>query len=98
MSRDDYEAISKIIEEVVGKDTSMGVTLLEGIRFYFNNKVEKIKIVNKESRIPYKISKNHSMFRDEANKAMERYTKKLNKENKKFREKRDKACAISGWD
>jgi hypothetical protein len=29
---------------------------------------------------------------------MKKFTKKLNKENIKFREKRDKACAISGWE
>ena len=45
MSREDYEAISKIIEEIVGKDTLTGVKLLEGIRFYINNKVEKVYIV-----------------------------------------------------
>mgnify|MGYP003677290942 FL=1 len=31
MPRDDYEAISKIIEQVVGNDTLTGVKLLEGI-------------------------------------------------------------------
>ena len=31
MSRRDYEAVAKIIEEVVGKDTLQGVKLLEGI-------------------------------------------------------------------
>ena len=51
MSREDYEAISKIIEEVVGRDTLTGVKLLEGIRFYINNKVEKVYILKDEESV-----------------------------------------------
>jgi hypothetical protein len=94
MPRDDYEAISKIIEEVVGKDTLTGVKLLEGIKFYFDNKIQEIRIVNREPAVKYRIGK--SVYKEEADKAMKKFTKKLNKENIKFREKRDKACAISG--
>ena len=38
MSKEDYEAISRIIEDVLGKDTLTCVKLLEGIKFYFDNK------------------------------------------------------------
>ena len=98
MPRDDYEAISKIIEEVVGRDTLTGVKLLEGIKFYFDNKITEINIVNEKQSIRHII--NDSKFKEDADKAMNRYTIKLNKENEKFRKKRAKeeACAITGWE
>ena len=85
MPRDDYEAISKIIEEVVGRDTLTGVKLLEGIKFYFDNKITEINIVNEKQSIRHII--NDSKFKEDADKAMNRYTIKLNKENEKFRKK-----------
>ena len=96
MPRDDYEAISKIIEEVVGKDTLNGIKLLEGIKFYFDNKVERIRVVNNESSINYRPRR--SMFSDDADKAMKKYTERLSKENAKFRKSKTKeeACAITG--
>ena len=45
MSRDDYEAIAKIIEDVVGKDTITAVKLLEGVKFYLDNKIDTVKKV-----------------------------------------------------
>lgn len=94
MSRRDYEAVAKIIEEVVGKDTLQGVKLLEGIQFYFNNKVEKIKIINEQ--FPHvKDYKNISLFSEESNLAMKRYTAKLKKDTDKLKAN-DKYCGIKG--
>ena len=86
MPRDDYEAISKIIEEVVGKDTITAVTLLEGIKYYFDNKEEKLEIVKEKKETNFKLL-NISKFKEEADKAMERYTIGLNKENVKYKKK-----------
>ena len=38
MSRTDYEAISKIIEDILGKDTLTAVKILEGVKFYLDKK------------------------------------------------------------
>ena len=92
MSKDDYEAISKIIEEVAGKDTLTGIKLMEGIEFYFNNKIETIKIVKENIIKPITINSN-SEYKKEADKAMKRYTAQLNKENKKLRDS-GKHCGI----
>ena len=91
MPRDDYEAISKIIEEVVGKDTLVAVKLLEGIKFYFDNKVERVKVVRKETlgNLSLNIVNQHSK---EAEKAMKRYTARLKKENVKYRKQ---SCTTS---
>jgi len=96
MSRADYEAIAKIIEEVVGKDTLQGVKLLEGIKFYFENKVEKIQIVNE--RFPHNkpsYTRTVSLFSQEADKAMGKYTAKLKKEADKLKAS-GKYCGIKG--
>jgi hypothetical protein len=94
MPRDDYEAISKIIEEVVGKDTLVAVKLLEGIKFYFENKPTEVKIIRQESTIKYRI--NSTKYKKNADEAMKRYTEKLNKENIKLRKEREETCAING--
>jgi hypothetical protein len=84
MSKEDYEAISRIIEDVLGKDTLTCVKLLEGIKFYFDNKVERVKVVRTETlgNLSLNIVNQHSK---EADKAMKRYTAKLQKENVKYR-------------
>jgi ABC-type Fe3+-hydroxamate transport system substrate-binding protein len=93
MSREDYEAISKIIEDVVGKDTLMAVKLLEGIKFYFDNRKESFKIIaKKQNKYSFgKINNIPSRFHNEAQEAMKRFTKKLKKENEKYKSKRT-AC------
>jgi hypothetical protein len=86
MSRKDYEAISKIIEEVVGSDTIQGIKLLEGLRYYLDNKVEKISIINDRfSQSTPANFKKVSLFCNEADRAMERYTKKLETANEKLK-------------
>ena len=94
MSRSDYEAIAEIIEEVVGSDTIQGIKLLEGLRYYLDNKVEKVSIINerfgKSKTIDFKKVK---LFSDEADRAMERFTKKLQVENEKLRTS-GKYCGI----
>ena len=91
MSREDYEAISKIIEEVVGRDTLTGVKLLEGIRFYIDNKVEKVYIVKDEESVDIS-AKNIKNIISDSKKAMEKYTRKLRKESFKYHKK--SACSI----
>jgi hypothetical protein len=86
MSRADYEAISEIIEEVIGNNTLQGIKLLQGLQYYFDNKVEKVSIINEkfgESK-PVNLKK-VKLFSDEADKAMKRYTKKLQAENEKLK-------------
>tara|TARA_R100000152_G_C6729211_1_gene154135 strand:- start:479 stop:772 length:294 start_codon:yes stop_codon:yes gene_type:complete len=97
MSREDYEAISKIIEEVVGRDTLTGVKLLEGIRFYINNKVEKVYIVKDEESVSINTRTIKNLITD-SKKAMKRYTAKLKKENEQYRKKKSKTetCSITG--
>tara|TARA_R100000781_G_C4007533_1_gene102490 strand:+ start:61 stop:354 length:294 start_codon:yes stop_codon:yes gene_type:complete len=97
MSREDYEAISKIIEEVVGRDTLTGVKLLEGIRFYINNKVEKVYIIKDEESVEINTRNIKDLITD-SKKAMKRYTSKLKKENEKYKKKRSKeeVCSITG--
>ena len=84
MSKEDYEAISRIIEDVLGKDTLTCVKLLEVIKFYFDNKVEQVKVVRTETlgNLSLNIVNQHSQ---EADKAMKRYTARLKKENVKYR-------------
>ena len=96
MSEKDYRAIAKIIEEVVGNNTLQGVKILQGLQYYFDNKVERIRVVNNESSINYRPRR--SMFSDDADKAMKKYTERLSKENAKFRKSKTKeeACAITG--
>ena len=95
MSRTDYEAISKIIEDVVGKNTLMAVKLLEGIKFYLDNKIERIRLIRPEET---KLStKYFNKPNKEAEDAMKRYTAKLEKENAKYRRKKEN-CSTNRWD
>jgi len=99
MSRNDYEAIKKIIDEIVG-DTHQGNVLLKAIKGYFKQK-ENIKIVRHNQDIKAPEIKYISIERNdvgkEAKEAMMRYTKKLAKENEKYRKKngRTKACSVN---
>ena len=97
MPRDDYEAIAKIIEDVVGSDTLMAVKLLEGIKFYYDNKVEKIQVIRPEG-VSKSFNPKHSTskFKEEADSAMKRYTAKLRKESAKYRKRKKKDCSTSG--
>ena len=93
MPREDYEAISKIVEDVVGKDTLNCIKILEGIKFYFENKVEKVRIVKSETPVTFKVSKIHE-YKKDADRAMKRYTDNLRKESAKFRNKKQN-CSTS---
>ena len=48
MQKNDYEAVAKIIEEVMGKDTLTCIKLLEGIKFYFDKKIEGFKVIRSD--------------------------------------------------
>ena len=97
MSRGDYEAIKKIIDEIVG-DTHQGNVLLKAIKGYFKQK-ESIKVVKQEKEIKAPEIKYVSIERNnigkEAEEAMKRYTEKLAKENEKFRKKNGRAKTCS---
>ena len=90
MSKEDYQAISKLIEAVIGKDTIAGVRLIEGIRFYFNSKIEEIKQTNtQEIKITKPILSNESSINHTigAEEAMRRYTESIIKDNSKYKKK-----------
>ena len=102
MSRSDYDAIKEIIDDIVG-DTHQGTVLLNAIKGYFKQK-ETVRVVKYEQTIKSpKISsfkKSNEAFighYKDAHKAMEKYTKKLAKENEKFRNKngRGKTCSVN---
>jgi len=99
MSRSDYDAIKAIIDEIVG-DTHQGKVLLKAIKGYFSQK-ETIKVVRYDQAIKSPkfsvFSKVNTSYCKDSEVAMEKYTKKLAKENEKFRNKngRDKTCSVS---
>jgi len=84
MSRDDYQAIAKIVEEIVGKDTIQGEKLLEGIKFYFKNKKPSFGVIANnfpaKSPIQYTGVSNYSK---ESRNAMNRYIEILKKEKER---------------
>ena len=93
MSRDDYEAIAKIIEDVVGEDTIAAVKLLEGVKFYFDNKIDTIRIIKDKAPFYHiKSSDLHSAFYADREISMKKFTKTLNEENAKFKNKK-KNCS-----
>ena len=96
MSEADYKAISNLIEEILGDDTVAAVKLIEGIKFYFEHQERKLTLV-KESvpNIPDTIYTRITGLSEEAQKAMDKYTNKLKKENLKFGKRRPKNCATS---
>ena len=99
MPGSDYDAIKEIIDDIIG-DTHQGILLLKAIKAYFKQK-ETIKVVKYNQAIK---SPKFSVFKKsntdhykDAEKAMDKYTKKLAKENEKFRNKngRAKTCSVS---
>tara|TARA_R110002020_G_scaffold332780_3_gene548214 strand:+ start:214 stop:498 length:285 start_codon:yes stop_codon:yes gene_type:complete len=88
MQREDYEAISKIIEDVIGKDTIGCIKILEGVKFYLDNKAEKVRVVE----TPYKYGTHFNAVNSEyyskgAEAAMSKYNKKLREEGAKYKKK-----------
>lgn len=84
MSEENYKAIAKIIEDVVGKDTLTCIKLLEGIKFYIENQMEVMKFTdtNESKTIAFNIVNHNS---SEANKAMKRYTARLKRDTEKLK-------------
>ena len=74
MLEQDYKAVSKIIEEIVGEDTVQGVKLLEWIKHYFDNIYSKTKNINEILR--------------ESEEAMNRLSEKTLKESQNYRKLR----------
>ena len=94
MQQGDYEAISKIIENVIGKDTLSCIKILEGLKFYLDNKTEKIRVIKTHSNIMYSDNNKPSIFKKDAVKAMTRYTAKLKEDVAKYK-KQKKNCSIN---
>jgi hypothetical protein len=97
MSGSDYDAIKEIINDIVG-DTHQGNVLLKAINAYYTEK-ETIKVVKYDQAIKspkFSVFKkmNEAHFKD-ADIAMEKFTKKLAKENEKLRKKNGRASACS---
>tara|TARA_R100000808_G_C2054955_1_gene88866 strand:+ start:270 stop:575 length:306 start_codon:yes stop_codon:yes gene_type:complete len=100
MSRNDYNAIKEIIKEIVG-DTQQGNVLLKAIKGYFSQK-ENIKVVKHGYKIKAPVFKPFNQdiigkFDEKAQAAMDKYTKKLAKENEKYRKKhgKNKTCSVN---
>ena len=91
MSREDYEAISRIIEDVIGKDTIGCIKILEGLKFYLDNKKEKATIVKTNTKVTF-TNKDISIHLKGADVAMRKYTDILRKESAEFR-KQEKNCS-----
>tara|TARA_R110002020_G_scaffold90061_2_gene219546 strand:+ start:58 stop:330 length:273 start_codon:yes stop_codon:yes gene_type:complete len=90
MQRSDYEEVSKIIEEVIGKDTITCVKLLQGIKFYFDKRDQSIELIRSEGNISNLNGSSIKSHKIAADAAMKRYTKKLNEDLKK------ESCSITG--
>ena len=96
MSREDYESISKIIENVIGKDTIGCIKILEGLKFYLDSKEEKVILEDKKVTI---VKSNVSFTNSDISKhikgadmAMRRYTNSLKEESAEFK-KQEKDCS-----
>ena len=100
MSGSDYNAIKEIIGDIVG-DTHQGNMILKALKAYYTEK-ETVRVVNYDKAIKspkFSISNQNisSTYCKEAQVAMDRYTKKLAKDNEKYRKKNggNKACSVN---
>lgn len=97
MNKKDYKEISKIIEEVVGKDTLVAVKLLEGIRYYIDNKLQNKPVrVIANGRVSNIATANKiARMISESDSALNRYNKKIRKESAKYKKAN---CATNSWE
>tara|TARA_R110002012_G_scaffold61490_3_gene161242 strand:- start:4120 stop:4422 length:303 start_codon:yes stop_codon:yes gene_type:complete len=97
MSRSDYNAIKEIIDDIVG-DTHQGNVLLKAIKAYYTEK-EEVRVVKYDKTIKSPkfsvFSKVNTELCKEADISMDKFTRKLAKENEKFRKKNGRASACS---
>ena len=86
MSLTDYNKIRQIIDDIVGVDTMQGNNLKKAIKNYFETKPVSIKLVNPKEVYTKPLVKNREI--DKAmNKAMQKYTAKLQAETKLLKQK-----------
>tara|TARA_R100000353_G_scaffold27235_2_gene22959 strand:+ start:1202 stop:1489 length:288 start_codon:yes stop_codon:yes gene_type:complete len=87
MNHKDYQEISKIIEEVVGKDTLVAVKLLEGIKYYIDNKLKNqpIEIISGDNTKKIMMNSRIKAIISESKNALNRYNKKLREEGAKYK-------------
>ena len=93
MQRSDYEEVSKIIEEVIGKDTITCVKLLQGIKFYFDKRDQSIELIRSEGNISNLNGSSITLHSIAADAAMKRYTKKLKEDAKEYKKE---SCSVTG--
>ena len=93
MSLEDYSALKSLIDDIIGIDTKQVNNLKKAIKNYFDTKPISVKLVAKDN-LSFKIN-TISRHSHEADKAMERYTKRLKSETDKLKKKGD-YCGISG--
>jgi len=89
MQKNDYEAISKIIEEVVGKNTLVAIKLLEGIRYYIDNKLEEkpVQVISKGSTKNIAMAAKITKIISNSEVALSNYNKRIRKESAKYKKK-----------
>ena len=97
MSLTDYDKIRQIIDDIVGVDTMQGNNLKEAVKNYFETKPTNVKLVSPQANHIKPFSNNSSSDED-MNKAMEKYTAKLQAESKALKEtgKFKGVCSIDG--
>ena len=93
MNLKDFKNIEGIIDDIIGLNTKQGNNLKRAIKNYFDTKPISVKLVAKDN-VSFKIN-TISRHSHEADKAMERYTKRLKSETDKLKKKGD-YCGISG--
>ena len=95
MNLEDYNKIKDLIDDIVGVETIQGNNLKKAIKNYFETKPKKFKLVNENGVSKSYSSANISRFKEDADKAMQKYTAKLKKETKELKE-RGEYCGASG--
>ena len=89
MQKQDYEAISKIIEEVVGKNTLVAIKLLEGIKYYIDNKLKEkpVQVISKGSVESIAMTSKIVKMISDSEVALSNYNKRIRKESAKYKKK-----------
>ena len=95
MSSEDYSAIRSIVDDIIGVNTREGNNLKKAIKNYFDTKPVSVKLVAKNN-MSFNIN-GIIKHREAAERAMKRYTEKLNKDIDKLKEQGE-YCGVGGCD
>jgi 5S rRNA maturation endonuclease (ribonuclease M5) len=93
MSSEDYSAIKSLIDDIIGIDTKQGNNLKKAIKNYFDTKPVSVKLVAKNN-MSFNIN-GILKHREAADKAMKRYTEKLNEDIDKLKQQGE-YCGVGG--